>query len=50
MEELLNQFDSVAIEFAYSEDLLPERSEILTRLNAFAPVLSEYAGKNILFE
>ncbi len=49
-EELLNQFDSVAIEFAYSEDLLPERSEILTRLNAFAPVLSEYAGKNILFE
>lgn len=49
-EDLLNQFDSVATEFAYSEDLLPERSEILTRLNGFAPVLSEYAGKNILFE
>ncbi len=49
-EDLLNQFDSVATEFAYSEDLLPERSEIVTRLNGFAPVLSEYAGKNILFE
>ncbi len=49
-EDLLNQFDSVATEFAYSEDLLPERSEIVTRLNGFAPVLSEYAGKDILFE
>lgn len=49
-EDLLNQFDSVATEFAYSEDLLPERSEIVTRLNSFAPVLSEYAGKDILFE
>ena len=49
-EDLLNQFDSVATEFAYSEDLLPERSEIVTRLNGFAYVLSEYAGKDIVFE
>ena len=49
-EDLLNQFDSVATEFAYSEDLLPERSEIVSRLNGFATVLSEYAGKDILFE
>ncbi len=49
-EDLLNQFDSVATEFAYSEDLLPERSEIVARLNGFAPVLSEYTGTDILFE
>ena len=49
-EDLLSQFDSVATEFAYSEDLLPERSEIVSRLNGFATVLSEYAGKDILFE
>ncbi len=49
-EDLLNQFDSVATEFAYSEDLLPERSEIVARLNGLAPVLSEYARKDILFE
>lgn len=49
-EELLNQFDSVATDFASSEDLLPERSIIVARLNDFAPVLSEYAGTDILFE
>lgn len=49
-EDLLSQFDSVATDFACSEDLLPERSEIVTRLNGFAPILSEYAGKDILFE
>lgn len=49
-EDLLNQFDSVATDFARSEDILPERSEIISRLNGFAPVLSEYAGTDILFE
>lgn len=49
-EDLLHQFDSVAAEFASSEDLLPDRNEIVTRLNDFAPVLSDYAGKDILFE
>ena len=49
-EDLLSQFDSVATEFAHSEDLLPERSEIVARLNGFASVLSEYAGKDIIFK
>ena len=49
-EDLLSQFDSVASDFACSEDLLPERSEIVARLNGFTPVLSEYTRTNILFE
>lgn len=48
-EDLMNQFDSVATDFACSEDLLPQRSEIVARLNGFTPVLSEYTGTNILF-
>lgn len=49
-EELLHQLDSVAANFARSKDLLPDRSEIVARLNGFAPVLSEYAGTDIIFE
>ncbi len=49
-DDLLKQLDSVATDFACSEDLSPDRSEIITRLNGFAPVLAEYAGTDILFE
>ena len=48
-EELLSQLDSVSTVFAIEEDLLPEREEIIGRLNAFAPVLQEYAGSEITF-
>ncbi len=47
---LLAQMDSVATEFVASEGLLPERAEILARLNGFAPVLSEYAGADVIFQ
>ncbi|OPL19438.1 MAG: hypothetical protein AVO35_10495 [Candidatus Aegiribacteria sp. MLS_C] len=49
-EALLSQMDSVATEFLFSEGLLPERSEIVSRLNGFAPVLSEYAGADVVFQ
>lgn len=46
---LLAQMDSVAIQFVASEGLLPDRSSIISRLNGFAPVLSEYAGMEVIF-
>jgi hypothetical protein len=49
-EDLIIQLDSVATCFALEEDLLPEREEIIRRLNDFAPVLEGYAGSLVTFE
>lgn len=42
--ELLVMLDSVARAYAYEEELLPSRNQLLQRLNNMSPILSEYLG------
>ncbi len=49
-EELLDNLDVIVEEYAYEEDLIPARSEILFRLNGYAPTLAEQIGTEVIFK
>jgi hypothetical protein len=48
--ELRSKLRADALAFMKSQDLIPARGSIVTRLNAWAPVLSEAVGVNVRFE